>query len=195
MPDALVKTKRSLWRPSLYAAATACGLFLPLLIYSPDADIFYLFIGVPVVGFIFLIATLASQTLRQRLAKGLALLLFLAVSLVLLRSAGALRPHLRWLLWSHHWKSEVLAQSNVGRGELRHVEWDGDGSGGVPVGDWTRYVVYDPSDSLPITGTNEPPKRIAGVPCAVVVVRYLEKYWYSVVTDMNQFWDKMHPNC
>ena len=36
---------------------------------------------------------------------------------------------------------------------------------------------------------------ISGVPCEVVAVRRLEPKWYSVVTDMNQFWDSEHPHC
>lgn len=35
----------------------------------------------------------------------------------------------------------------------------------------------------------------AGIPCKVILVRRLEKQWYSIVLDMNQFWDKMHPGC
>lgn len=99
-----------------------------------------------------------------------------------------------WLLGSRNYKREVLASTRVST-ELPHAEWDGDGWGGVPVGDWMGYVVYDPTDSLPIISTQQPPKRIVGIPCQVVAVRRLEKNWYSVVTDMNQFWDAMHPNC
>ena len=57
------------------------------------------------------------------------------------------------------------------------------------------YVVYDPTDSLPITSTDRPRIRMPGILCDVVAVRRLEKNWYSVVTDMNQFWDSLHPNC
>ena len=65
----------------------------------------------------------------------------------------------------------------------------------MPVGDWMGYVVYDPSDSLPRITTDDPPRRISGVPCDVVAVRRLEKHWYSVVTNMNLFWDPGHPDC
>jgi hypothetical protein len=107
---------------------------------------------------------------------------------------AGLRPHVYWLLWSRQYKRDVLSSPGASA-ELSHAEWDGDGWGGAPVGDWMGYVVYDPSDALPRTDTNEPPIRIAGIPCDVVAVRRLEKCWYSVVTDMNQFWDRGHPHC
>ena len=104
------------------------------------------------------------------------------------------RAHVYWLLWSRDYKRDVFSSPRA-PASLLHVEWDGDGWGGTPVGDWTGYVVYDPSDSLPSIDTNGPPRKIAAIPCEVVAVRRLERGWYSVVTDMNQFWDSGHPNC
>jgi hypothetical protein len=98
-----------------------------------------------------------------------------------------------WLLWSRQYKRAVLSSSRVA-GELLHADWNGDGWGGAPVGDWMGYVVYDPSDMLPTMKTGKP-RKIKGIPCDVVSVRHLERYWYSVVADMNQFWDSSHPNC
>ena len=105
-----------------------------------------------------------------------------------------LHPRIYWLLWSSQYKRTVLSSALTSTG-LQHAEWDGDGWGGTPGGDWTGYVVYDPSDSLPITDANKPPQRIRGIPCDVVAVRRLERCWYSVVTDMNQYWDLLHPHC
>ncbi len=102
------------------------------------------------------------------------------------------RPQVYWLLASKHYKQAVMAAPKTPN-QLAHVEWDGDGWGGVPVGDWTGYVVFDPKDSLPQMSTEEQPRRIEGVPCNVVAVRRLGKDWYSVVTDMNEFWDSQHP--
>ena len=114
--------------------------------------------------------------------------------LVILEIPHGLHTRAYWLFGSREYKREVLASSRTAA-ELQHAAWQGDGWGGVPVGDWMGYVVYDPSDSLPITSTDRPPMKIAGIPCPVVAVRRLEKNWYSVVTDMNQFWDCAHPNC
>ena len=105
-----------------------------------------------------------------------------------------LHTRVYWLLGSRSCKQAVLSSTRT-KTDLMHAEWQGDGWGGAPVGDWMGYVVYDPNDSLPITSTDRPPMRVLGIPCDVVAVRRLEKNWYSVVTDMNQFWDTLHPNC
>ena len=105
---------------------------------------------------------------------------------------AGLSPRVYWLLGAREYKRAVLSSSS-GLG-LHHVEWRGDGWGGVG-GDWTGYVVYDPTDSLPLRRTDEPAVRVNGIPCDVISVRRLEKDWYSVVTDMNQFWDSAHPGC
>ena len=127
----------------------------------------------------------------------LVVLASIAISLSLLVFIGiprGLHAHVLWLFSSREYKREVLSSPHAVT-EFRHAEWRGDGWGGTPVGDWTGYVVYDPSDALPITNRNNPPMRIAGIPCQVVEVRRLERNWFSVVTSENQFWDSMHPKC
>jgi hypothetical protein len=114
--------------------------------------------------------------------------------MTLLGVPSGLRPHVYWLFSSRQYKQAVMRSSTVPN-QLAHAEWDGDGWGGVPVGDWMGYVAFDPSDSLPQVGTKQPSRKIKGIPCDVVSVRRLERGWYSVVTDMNQFWDSSHPNC
>lgn len=133
--------------------------------------------------FTFIIASVAALTLLV----GTFFLVFLEVP-------HALHTRMYWLIGSHHYKQEVLASAHT-PAELQHAEWDGDGWGGAPVGDWMGYVVYDSHDSLPLISTERPPIRIPGIPCEVVAVRHLEKNWYSVVTNMNQFWDIHHPDC
>jgi hypothetical protein len=103
-------------------------------------------------------------------------------------------PAFTGLFGRGRYKRDVMLSSSTST-ELHHVEWYGDGWGGAPVGDWMGYVVYDPADSLPQINTVGTPAKIAGIPCEVVSIRRLEKGWYSVVTDMNQFWDSGHPNC
>ena len=106
--------------------------------------------------------------------------------------APGFRSRAYWVFGSLAYKSAVL--SSAGNSGLRHVEWNGDGWGGVG-GDWMGYVVYDPSDSLPLKRTDGQPIRVNGISCDVISVRRLEKDWYSVVTDMNEFWDSSHPDC
>jgi hypothetical protein len=118
---------------------------------------------------------------------------FLIVTVGVVISQRQIRPHLLWLVWSNRYKSEVLANASAANGELRHVEWNGDGWGSGVTGDWMGYVVFDPSDSLSAATRNNVPTEYKGIPCKVILVRCLEKQWYSVVLDMNQFWDRMHP--
>ena len=120
---------------------------------------------------------------------------FIAVTAVVVVNQGQFRRHLLWIIWSHQYKSEALADSALTNSEFKHVEWDGDGWGSAATGDWMSYVVFDPSDSLAAATKSDIPARYKGIPCKVISVRRLEKQWYSVVLDMNQFWDKMHPAC
>ena len=118
------------------------------------------------------------MTRKSRLAL---IILFGAASVVLVFSfmvfmgtPQGLRTSVYWLLGSRHYKQDVLASHQIST-ELLHAEWQGDGWGGVPVGDWVGYVVFDPNDSLPITSTDQLPVRIQGIGCDVVAVRRLEK--------------------
>jgi hypothetical protein len=137
----------------------------------------------------------ASRTIRVFISVFASFLGVVIVLLVLnIFIPPVLRMHVYWVLCSRHYKHLALASPRTS-GQLPHAEWEGDGWGGAPVGDWMGYVVFDPSDSLPQAGTTEPARKIKGVPCDAVAVRRLEKNWYSVVTAMNQFWDSNHPNC
>jgi hypothetical protein len=130
-----------------------------------------------------------------RLTSASLLGVFLLVgAMTLLGIPAGLRPHVYWLISSHRYKRDVMSSPRTPN-QLAHVEWDGDGWGGTPGGDWMGYVAFDPSDSLPRIGTEQRPRRLADIPCDVVAVRRLERGWYSVVTDMNQFWDSDHPSC
>ena len=120
---------------------------------------------------------------------------FFPLMAVVGRIQGHIRPHFNWLLSSHRYKSEVLSNPTAGKSEFKHVEWDGDGWGSGATGDWMSYVVFDPLDSLSGATKKNVPTEYKGIPCKVILVRRLEKQWHSVVLDMNQFWDKMHPHC
>jgi hypothetical protein len=45
---------------------------------------------------------------------------------------------------------------------LKHVEWDGDGWGGAATGDWTSYVVFNPSNSLAATMNSDESRKVEG---------------------------------
>ncbi len=179
------------WRLPIYAVGGGSVLLLLLFVYSVDADLLYIFIVGPIACFVWLILLIASairKELRRSLSMLLTLTLFLLVSAALLKNEGSFRPTLRWLLFSRQFKTQVLAQPVPANGELKHVEWDG--WGGAPVGDWTAYVVFDPTDFLSTAAENNSSGKFRGIPCNVDIVRRLESHWYSVTLSVNEWWDR-----
>ncbi len=133
-----------------------------------------------------------NQQSRKHWVVRAALAIVILIAVAAVWNLYEVRTTVKWLVFSHRYKSAVLSESYT-NGELRHIEWDG--WGGTPVGDWTAYIVYDPTDSLSAMGKRNTPAKYRGIPCSVISVRRLEKDWYSVVLDMNEFWDKTHPTC
>jgi hypothetical protein len=175
------------WRLPLYAAVGASIVLLSLFVYSPNGGLLYILLIALIICIACLILLVASAVRKRRrrcLSMLLTLVTFLFVSGLLLENAGSLRPWLRWLLWSHRFKAELLAQPTPANGELKHVEWGG--WGGAPVGDWTAYVVFDPGDSLSAAAKSRSSGKFSGIPCSVDVVRRLEDHWYSVTMGMNE---------
>jgi len=129
---------------------------------------------------------------RKQFVVRAALAIAALIAIVVLWNFYDVRATVKWLAFSRHYKSAVLSEPAT-NGELKHIEWDG--WGGMPVGDWTAYVVFDPTDSLSAPSKSSTPAKYKGIPCDVILVRRLEKHWYSVVLEMNEFWDKMHPTC
>ncbi len=105
------------------------------------------------------------------------------VSWALLKNQGALRPSIRWLLWSNQFKAEVLARPAPDNGELRHMEWEATGFAGVANN--TVYLVYDPTDSL---SEARSPGKFNGIPCKVPYVLRLESHWYSIQFYTDEVW-------
>jgi hypothetical protein len=176
------------WLPIHTIAATGVLLLL-LFLWSPDADLLYIFIVAPIACLVWLgliIASAVRRKFRRSLGMLLTLTLFLLVSGTLLTNEAALRSRLRWFLLARYYKGQVISQPIPANGELKHVEWDG--WGGAPVGDWTAYVVFDPSDSLSVAVKSNSYGQLKGIPCDVDDVRRLERNWYSVTLSMNEFW-------
>ena len=181
--------------PIVLSAAVALIASLVAIVFTSDIVTLLYLVAVAILG---MFALLLAIALRRGLKKAIMAVAsfgaFLIVTSVLVVNQGHIRPHLRWLIWSQRYKSEVLATA-PGNGEFKHVEWDGDGWGSGATGDWMGYVVFDPSDSLSVTTKSSVPANHDGIPCKVILVRRLERQWYSVVLDMNQFWYKMHSDC
>lgn len=181
------------WRMLFYAAIAAIVVMLLLFVYGSDPALDYLFFIVPTVCLTILVLLLVviSKRTRQSLSMLLAVVVFLFAAGAMLKTQEELRPSLRWGLWSRRLKAQVLAQPSASNEELKHIEWDG--WGGTPVGDWTAYIVYDPTDSLAVevkAGRSGSYKRLKGIPCEVDSVHRLEAHWYSVVLGMNEWWDR-----
>jgi hypothetical protein len=173
------------WKlPLLIVAASVVGLLL-LILYTA-----YFFIWIPffaIIGclFCFILMTIAAIRKRKRqiISLLLAIIALVAVDAALFKGGDALRSSLRWWLWSQRFKAELLAQPSPQNGELRHLEWDATGFGGVANN--TLYLVFDPSDSL---ATVTRSGKVAGLPCEVPPVRQLEKHWYAVRFYTDEEW-------
>jgi hypothetical protein len=130
-----------------------------------------------------------SSRKRIVLAVGCALLLLLilAGSVVLRPMLGNPAPvnYARWLIWSRSYKAEVLAQPDSANNELKHIEWDGWGWGGM---DTTVYLVFDPADSLSQAASSHQPGKYSGLPCKVDRVKRLEDKWYTVQFYTDRVW-------
>jgi hypothetical protein len=109
------------------------------------------------------------------------------VATALAWNSHTFRSNARWFALSRRYKAEVLAQSSISR-QLKHIEWDG--WGGNPVGDWTVYLVFDPTNSLSAAARSRTSRKFNGIPCDVDNVRRLESQWYSVTLAMNEWWEQ-----
>lgn len=190
----MAQRDRFSWQMSFYAVVFAILVMLLSFVYAADPVLDYLFFLVPTVclGILALLLVIVfSKRPRRTFSMLLAAVMFLFMAGAMLKTQEVVRPSLRWRLWSRRIKAQVLAQPTTPNEELKHIEWDG--WGGTPVGDWTAYVVYDPTDSLSVSakdGRWATNKRLKGIPCEVDSVRRLEPHWYSVVLGMNEWWDR-----
>lgn len=179
------------WRLPVWVAIAACITLLALFLWGADADLLYILLLGPLVCLTFLVLLIIAAFRKrpsQAVSVFLSLVLFLGTSVALIKNAVAIRPWFRWLLWSRHYKAQLLEQPAPVHGELRHIVWDG--WGGTPGGDWAAYVVFDPTDSLSVTARYRLPGKLKGIPCDVDAVRRLERDWYSVTLSMSEWWDR-----
>lgn len=177
------------WRLPLYVVGAASVVLLALFINGADASLLYIFGVIPLVC-ASLLTLLAVAAIRRKpcLALSVTLITFLVVSGALLKAQGALRPTLRWFIWSHRYKAEFLRIPQSPTGDLRHIEWDASGWG--PIGSTITYLVFDPTDSLSVAAKSGGPGRFSGIPCEVPRVQRLESHWYAVTFYTEEHWGK-----
>jgi hypothetical protein len=177
------------WRLPVLVAAAIGILQLFLMVYSPYGEMLYILIIAPILALFFVILPLVAaihKRPRECSSLLLATVAFLGVSGALHINKDSLRASLRWKLWSHDFKTEVLTQPSPSAGELRHVEWEATGFAGVA--NQNVYLVFDPADSLSAAARGHRPGKFKGIPCEVPRVRRLEKQWYSVWFYTDEEW-------
>jgi hypothetical protein len=196
MADRTDKANRfNYWLP-LYAAVGTFVVFVAVATWTSEA-FFYVLLVVPpvslVLGSFAVIAAIAKKR-RRSLAMVSMLVSYWAISAGLVVNYSAIRTVTRWLIWSHEYKSEVLAQPASSNGELKHIEWDGWGFPGA--GDTTVYLVFDPADALSAAARSHRPGKFNGLPCEVPAVDRMEKNWYTVRFYTDEWWGRRNAlNC
>ena len=197
MAEEVSNRDRLNWRLPLYGGAGATGVLLLLFLHSADASWLHILVIGPIFCLSCLILLLIAA-IRKRPLRCLSILLtlitFLVVSWALFVNEKALRPELRWMLFSHRYKSQLLVQPPSANGELKHLQWDAWGWG--PIGPTIVYLVFDPSDSLATAASNGRAGQFGGIPCEVSRVQRLESRWYAVTFYTEERWGgHNHLNC
>ena len=186
----VTKNRRFDLRKPVIAAVVALLVSLIITIYGTDIDWLLYSAGVAFLGSLILLGSIASRALfrkEQDVLMALAIFgAYGAVTAVFFIGFGQLRPMLRWTLWSHRYKSELLAQAPPANGQLKHLEWESLGWG--PIGPTIVYLVFDPTDSLSEAAKSRRPGRFSGIPCEVPRIQHLESRWYAVTFYTEERW-------
>lgn len=180
------------WRLLLGAALIGLLAFVAVATCQADTSLFLnLFVVAPVllvltIGSV-IYAVIRRRQLRTMLATLAVLWAMAACFFVYNREHPfIIRETARWLIWSHEYKQQVLAQPTSVGGDLKHIEWDASGFAGVANN--TAYLVFDPTDTLSGAARNDGATNFKGVPCKVRAIRRMESQWYTVLYYTDQTW-------
>lgn len=174
----------------LFTALAALGLFVVIDTCTANTSLFlHVFVVAPILfvsTIVLAICAAISSKNRRRCLRQLATLAIFWAALTASflfdsRYPIAIRSAARWLIWSHDYKTQVLAQPAPPNGELRHIDWDGWGMIGQ---DTSVLLVFDPTDSLSGPARNGQSGKFNGIPCEVAIVHRMESHWYTVVFDV-----------
>ena len=181
----------SAWRLFWFVTLPVFVASFALAVCQPDtADLLYLFVAGP------LLLVLSGALLvyvvkgKNRRISMLTLAIAWLVILPFFVYHRQIRTEVRWSLWSHQYKTALLAKQTSSEAELKHMEWDGWGWAGM---DTTVYLVFDPTNSLASAASRHLDGKFAGIPCEVSEVSRLESQWYAVMFYTNQDWDHSDP--
>jgi hypothetical protein len=184
------------WRMQLYSALVALILFIAIHTCQADTELFLdVFIVAPIlvvcsVSMAVYAAIGKNRRRSNQLLQTLAIFWIVSTAFFVfdLKHPIAIRSTARWLIWSHDYKTQVLAQPSPPNGELKHIEWDGWGMFGM---DTSAFLVFDPADSLSVAASSNQSGKFNGIPCEVFRVRRLETHWYTVIYYTGPYyWDK-----
>jgi hypothetical protein len=182
------------WLTPACAVIGALILFTVIAACQPDTSLLlFWFVAAPLliaisIGLLIYVSARKSRGKRLRVLSTLAIVWALAVAIFIydLKHPSAIRSAARWRVWSHNYKSQVLAQPNSNDGEFKHIEWDGWGMAGM---DTSVFLVYDPEDKLSTAASSGQSGKFDGIPCEVSRVNRLESHWYAVQFYTDQSWD------
>jgi hypothetical protein len=180
------------WRPLLGAAVMGLPVFTAIATCQADTSLFLnVFVVAPALLVVSIGSLIYAVIRRRQLRAVLATLVALwamGVCFFLYNREHpfAIRETARWLIWSHEYKQEVLAQPASANGDLKHIEWDASKFAGVANN--TAYLVLDPTDTLSAAARNTQAAKFNGVPCKVRAIRRLENQWYAVLLYTDQAW-------
>src|ERR1700761_5010706 len=172
------KTARRTWLMPSIATLAFILVFLPLLLIPGVYDDYFLIV-LPAI-FIAGICTLIYAAVRKKLQIALLVFAFWALSVFVDFHNFQLRTFIRWTLFAHQYRNQVLAQPEPLDGSLKHIEWDGWGWAGQ---DFSVFLVFDPTDALDEPARVHQFGKVPRVPCAVSEVRQLDPHWYIVIID------------
>src|ERR1700730_5043287 len=139
MIEKTADAKRINWRRPLYAALVALIVFVAIHMCGSDISFFlHLFVVAPILvvsSICVLLYVVVSKNRSRCLPLLQTLVIFWGIGTSLfiyeIGDPVAIRTAARWLVRSHHYKEEVLAQPTAANGDLKHIEWDGWGFAGM----------------------------------------------------------------
>jgi hypothetical protein len=180
------------WRPLLGAAVIGLLTFTTIATWQADTSLLLTVFVVAPVLLVFTVGSVIYALIRRRqlrtILATLAVLWAIAACFFFFNREHpfAIRETARWLIWSHEYKQQVLAQPTSVNGDLKHIEWDASGFAGVANN--TAYLVFDPTNTLSAAAKNNQAAEFNGVPCKVRAIRRLENHWYAVLFYTDQAW-------
>lgn len=168
---------RVTWRLPLFTVLIALIAFA---VGGRDLVFPYIFVGA-----VISMLLLNDMIRKKRSGLVLTLVIYWAVSAVLVANVTTFRNAVRWLVWSQHYKAAVLAQPEPAKEDFKHIEFDG---WGMFAQNTVVYLVFDPTDSLLRAERSHQPGKFNGIPCEVPPVHRLESHWYIVQFYTGEDW-------